>query len=155
LPGFRASAVHNAGGYRSSIAASILHRHGITDLIEMTGWLAAGGFPRLNAYLLPFATASTCRIARSVLPPKSFQDFVRELGVREEECDVITGAEEVPGYRKKVSLGDLRDVHRHPQAIHFAHYLFAEIGDPVMFRSRWSAFARISTPATVASSPQA
>jgi len=34
-------AVHCAGGYRSSIAASILHQHGITHLIEMAGGLAA------------------------------------------------------------------------------------------------------------------
>ncbi|HEX3746784.1 MAG TPA: MBL fold metallo-hydrolase [Bryobacteraceae bacterium] len=37
----RRVAVHCAGGYRSSIAASILHQHGITNLIEMTGGLAA------------------------------------------------------------------------------------------------------------------
>jgi rhodanese-related sulfurtransferase len=34
-------AIHCAGGYRSSIAASILHQHGITHLIEMAGGLAA------------------------------------------------------------------------------------------------------------------
>ena len=34
-------AVHCAGGYRSSIAASILHQYGITNLIEMVGGLAA------------------------------------------------------------------------------------------------------------------
>jgi hydroxyacylglutathione hydrolase len=34
-------AVHCAGGYRSSIAASILHQYGITNLIEMAGGLAA------------------------------------------------------------------------------------------------------------------
>ena len=34
-------AVHCAGGYRSSIAASILHQHGLTNLIEMAGGLAA------------------------------------------------------------------------------------------------------------------
>jgi hydroxyacylglutathione hydrolase len=32
--------VHCAGGYRSSIAASILHQYGITHLIEMAGGLA-------------------------------------------------------------------------------------------------------------------
>lgn len=37
----RRIAVHCAGGYRSSIAASILHQHGLTDLIEMAGGLAA------------------------------------------------------------------------------------------------------------------
>jgi len=34
-------AIHCAGGYRSSIAASILHQYGITRLIEMAGGLAA------------------------------------------------------------------------------------------------------------------
>lgn len=34
-------AVHCAGGYRSSIAASILHQYGFTHLIEMAGGLAA------------------------------------------------------------------------------------------------------------------
>jgi hydroxyacylglutathione hydrolase len=34
-------AVHCAGGYRSSIAASILHQRGFTNLIEMAGGLAA------------------------------------------------------------------------------------------------------------------
>ncbi len=34
-------AVHCAGGYRSSIAASILHQYGITNLLEMAGGLAA------------------------------------------------------------------------------------------------------------------
>ena len=37
----RRIAVHCAGGYRSSIAISILHRYGITDLVEMAGGLAA------------------------------------------------------------------------------------------------------------------
>ncbi len=37
----RRIAVHCAGGYRSSIAASILHQHGMTDLVEMAGGLAA------------------------------------------------------------------------------------------------------------------
>ena len=41
VPRDRRIAVHCAGGYRSSAAASILHRHGITNLIEMTGGLAA------------------------------------------------------------------------------------------------------------------
>ncbi|MGC2399590.1 MAG: MBL fold metallo-hydrolase [Acidobacteriaceae bacterium] len=41
LPRNRRIAVHCAGGYRSSIAASILHAHGITDLIELAGGLAA------------------------------------------------------------------------------------------------------------------
>ncbi len=41
VPRDRRIAVHCAGGYRSSAAASILHRHGITNLIEMTGGIAA------------------------------------------------------------------------------------------------------------------
>jgi rhodanese-related sulfurtransferase/glyoxylase-like metal-dependent hydrolase (beta-lactamase superfamily II) len=41
VPCGRRIAVHCAGGYRSSIAASILHQHGITNLIEMAGGLAA------------------------------------------------------------------------------------------------------------------
>ncbi len=41
IPRDCAIAVHCAGGYRSSIAASILHQYGITHLIEMAGGLAA------------------------------------------------------------------------------------------------------------------
>ena len=41
IPRDRRIAVHCAGGYRSSIAASILHQSGITNLIEMAGGLAA------------------------------------------------------------------------------------------------------------------
>jgi rhodanese-related sulfurtransferase len=41
VPVDRRIAVHCAGGYRSSIAASLLHQHGISNLIEMTGGLAA------------------------------------------------------------------------------------------------------------------
>jgi rhodanese-related sulfurtransferase/glyoxylase-like metal-dependent hydrolase (beta-lactamase superfamily II) len=41
IPRDRRIAVHCAGGYRSSIAASILHRHGITNLVEMAGGIAA------------------------------------------------------------------------------------------------------------------
>ena len=41
IPRGRRIAVHCAGGYRSSIAASILHQYGITHLIEMAGGLAA------------------------------------------------------------------------------------------------------------------
>jgi hydroxyacylglutathione hydrolase len=47
LPRDRRIAVHCAGGYRSSIAASILHRYGITNLIEMAGGLAAWDAARL------------------------------------------------------------------------------------------------------------
>jgi rhodanese-related sulfurtransferase len=41
IPRDRRIAVHCAGGYRSSIAASILHQYGITHLIEMAGGIAA------------------------------------------------------------------------------------------------------------------
>lgn len=41
VPRGRRIAVHCAGGYRSSIAASILQQSGITNLIEMAGGLAA------------------------------------------------------------------------------------------------------------------
>ena len=41
VPRDRRIAVHCAGGYRSSIAASILHQHGITHLTELAGGLAA------------------------------------------------------------------------------------------------------------------
>ena len=41
LPASRPLLVHCAGGYRSSIAASILHQHGLTHLTELAGGLAA------------------------------------------------------------------------------------------------------------------
>ena len=41
VPRDRRIVVHCAGGYRSSIAASILHQYGITNLMEMAGGLAA------------------------------------------------------------------------------------------------------------------
>jgi hydroxyacylglutathione hydrolase len=41
IPRDRRIAVHCAGGYRSSIAAGILHQYGLTLLIEMAGGLAA------------------------------------------------------------------------------------------------------------------
>src|SRR6267154_1114545 len=41
VPRDRRISVHCAGGYRSSIAASILHHYGITNLIEIAGGLAA------------------------------------------------------------------------------------------------------------------
>lgn len=41
LPRDRPILVHCAGGYRSSIAAGILQQHGITDLTELTGGIAA------------------------------------------------------------------------------------------------------------------
>ncbi len=53
LPRDRRIAVHCAGGYRSSIAASILHQHGITNLEEMAGGIAAW-----SAAKLPTTSAS-------------------------------------------------------------------------------------------------
>jgi hydroxyacylglutathione hydrolase len=41
IPRDRRIAVHCAGGYRSSIAVSILHKDGITNTIELAGGLAA------------------------------------------------------------------------------------------------------------------
>jgi rhodanese-related sulfurtransferase len=41
IPVNRRVAVHCAGGYRSAIAASILHRSGVTKLVELAGGLAA------------------------------------------------------------------------------------------------------------------
>ncbi|HEV3332287.1 MAG TPA: MBL fold metallo-hydrolase [Bryobacteraceae bacterium] len=41
VPRNRRIAIHCAGGYRSSVGASILHQYGITNLIEMAGGLAA------------------------------------------------------------------------------------------------------------------
>jgi rhodanese-related sulfurtransferase/glyoxylase-like metal-dependent hydrolase (beta-lactamase superfamily II) len=41
VPRDRRIAVHCAGGYRSSIAGSILHQHGIANFIEIAGGLAA------------------------------------------------------------------------------------------------------------------
>ncbi len=54
VPRDRRIAVHCAGGYRSSIAASILSQHGITNLIEMAGGIAAW-----EAAKLPVATSQT------------------------------------------------------------------------------------------------
>jgi rhodanese-related sulfurtransferase len=47
IPRDRRIAVHCAGGYRSSIAASILHQYGITQMTEMAGGLAAWEAARL------------------------------------------------------------------------------------------------------------
>jgi len=41
IPASQRIAVHCAGGYRSSIAVSILHQHCITNLVEIAGGLAA------------------------------------------------------------------------------------------------------------------
>ena len=51
IPCDRRIVVHCAGGYRSSIAASILHQHGITKLIEMAGGLAAWEAAKLPVVL--------------------------------------------------------------------------------------------------------
>ncbi len=48
IPRDRRIAIHCAGGYRSSIGASILHQHGITNLIEMAGGLAAWDAAKLG-----------------------------------------------------------------------------------------------------------
>ncbi|MFC5860783.1 rhodanese-like domain-containing protein [Acidicapsa dinghuensis] len=47
IPQGRRIAVHCAGGYRSSIASSILQRHGVEELVEMAGGLAAWDAARL------------------------------------------------------------------------------------------------------------
>jgi rhodanese-related sulfurtransferase/glyoxylase-like metal-dependent hydrolase (beta-lactamase superfamily II) len=52
VPRDRRIAVHCAGGYRSSIAASILGQYGITNLIELAGGIAAW-----EAAKLPTATS--------------------------------------------------------------------------------------------------
>lgn len=49
-------AVHCAGGYRSSIAVSILHQYGITNLMEMAGGLAAW-----DAAKLPVVSANSAK----------------------------------------------------------------------------------------------
>ena len=51
LPQDRRIAIHCAGGYRSSIAASILHQHGLINLIEL-----AGGITAWEAAKLPVVT---------------------------------------------------------------------------------------------------
>ena len=52
VPRDRRIAVHCAGGYRSSIAASILNQYGITNLVEL-----AGGITAWQAAKLPVVTA--------------------------------------------------------------------------------------------------
>ena len=51
IPRERRIAIYCAGGYRSSIGASILHQHGTTGLVELAGGLAAW-----EAASLPLAT---------------------------------------------------------------------------------------------------
>jgi hydroxyacylglutathione hydrolase len=53
IPRGRRIAVHCAGGYRSSIAASILHQNGMTNLIEMAGGLAAWDAAKLPVVAEP------------------------------------------------------------------------------------------------------
>jgi rhodanese-related sulfurtransferase len=53
IPRDRRIAVHCAGGYRSSIAASIMHQSGITNLIEMAGGLAAWEAAKLPVITTP------------------------------------------------------------------------------------------------------
>ena len=47
VPRDRRIAVHCAGGYRSAIAASLLHQAGITNVVEIAGGLAAWKAARL------------------------------------------------------------------------------------------------------------
>jgi len=47
IPRDRRIAIHCAGGYRSSIASSILHNYGVTNLVEIAGGLAAWDTARL------------------------------------------------------------------------------------------------------------
>ena len=54
IPRDRPLAIHCAGGYRSSIAVSILNQHGITNLIELAGGITAwdaAKLPVINAPL--------------------------------------------------------------------------------------------------------
>jgi rhodanese-related sulfurtransferase len=57
IPRDRRIAVHCAGGYRSSIAASILHQYGITNLVEMAGGLAAWDAAKLPVVSEPEQSA--------------------------------------------------------------------------------------------------
>jgi rhodanese-related sulfurtransferase/glyoxylase-like metal-dependent hydrolase (beta-lactamase superfamily II) len=60
VPRDRRIAVHCAGGYRSSIAASLLNQHGITNLIELAGGIAAwesAKLPVINGQPTPQATS--------------------------------------------------------------------------------------------------
>ena len=55
IPRDRRIAVHCAGGYRSSIAASLLQQYGITNLIEMAGGLAGWEAAKLPTLTEPRA----------------------------------------------------------------------------------------------------
>jgi rhodanese-related sulfurtransferase/glyoxylase-like metal-dependent hydrolase (beta-lactamase superfamily II) len=60
VPRDRRIAVHCAGGYRSSIAASLLNQYGITNLIELAGGIAAwesAKLPVINGQPTPQATS--------------------------------------------------------------------------------------------------
>ena len=62
LPKDRTIIVHCAGGYRSSIAASLLQRHSFRDLVELNGGIAAwegAGLPVERAGVATEATGST------------------------------------------------------------------------------------------------
>jgi hydroxyacylglutathione hydrolase len=58
VPRNRRIAVHCAGGYRSSIAVSILNQYGITDLIEL-----AGGITAWEAINLPTLQANPTKLS--------------------------------------------------------------------------------------------
>jgi rhodanese-related sulfurtransferase/glyoxylase-like metal-dependent hydrolase (beta-lactamase superfamily II) len=58
IPHDRRIAVHCAGGYRSSIAAGILHQHGLTRLVELAGGLAAWDAASLDLANPPGAAVS-------------------------------------------------------------------------------------------------
>lgn len=68
IPHNRRIAVHCAGGYRSSIAASLLHRYGITSLIEMAGGLAAWDAASLS--LIPARNQKFARLDLELECPK-------------------------------------------------------------------------------------
>ena len=57
VPRDRRIAIHCAGGYRSSIAVSILNQHGVTNLIELAGGITAWQAAKLR--WLPAKTALT------------------------------------------------------------------------------------------------
>jgi predicted metal-dependent enzyme (double-stranded beta helix superfamily)/rhodanese-related sulfurtransferase len=68
LPRHRKLVIHCASGYRSSIAASLLERHGLTDLADLEGGIAAW-----EAAGLEVATPATAPV------PYALADFVQEL----------------------------------------------------------------------------
>ena len=56
------------------------------------------------------------------------------LMARQEECDAITGADEVGQHVEESLVGDVRDVHHHAQPVHLADHLLPEVGEPVVLR---------------------